>query len=181
VAREIGDRIWATPTHIWGINAFQSSTRPYTCRRAVVTLQPPASFHVSTHVRKHDGRTPSGTILYLQEATAVSHTTTPSVKAFPNLLIREAVPFNVHIEGFGAVATLSDVLFGILPRRIRADFVPVNYGCGFGCSAVPRAVADRFRQAAAPDFTTAFLSGCSGTCQSFLSSSFFRTSTLSIF
>jgi len=98
MAREIGDRIWADPTHIWGINAFQSSTRPYTCRRAVVTLQPPASFHVSTHVRKHDGRTPSGTILYLQEAKAVSHTTTPSVKAFPNLLIREAVPFNAAHE-----------------------------------------------------------------------------------
>jgi hypothetical protein len=28
---------------------------------------------------------------------------------------------------------------------------PVNYGCGLGCSAVPRAFADRFRQAAAPD------------------------------
>jgi hypothetical protein len=47
-------------------------------------------------LRKHDGRTPSGTILYLQEATAVSHTP-PSVKVFPNLFIREAAPFNAQM------------------------------------------------------------------------------------
>ena len=67
-AGSVGRKSRQTSPIIRSLNAFPNCARPYACRPAVAKFQPLASFHVCTFVPKHDGRTPSGTILYLQEA-----------------------------------------------------------------------------------------------------------------
>jgi hypothetical protein len=65
MAREIGDRIWANPTPVWGF-----------CESMTGAL-PPVPFCISKRQRQSR--------------------TLPSVKAFPNLFIREAAPFNAQM------------------------------------------------------------------------------------